>query len=356
MEQSTEDILKTTIRIDQNLKDPSAMITRIVDEGGIEAIRANSHRYVGVFDSTANLMSLRQLDDNDGTKYLDGTAAPITTLGNDVWMKLPQFYWKCNEYATDVWDFSVAYGGKPDDSYKEWDGKDLIGAYEAYASSSKLYSVSGKNSTGYVSQDNFKTYARNRGDGFTLVKWKHHCMIAVLFYAMYNHTDSRKKVGCGTSSYSKTTGQTNSLGMSDTVGGGNGDTMSINFWGLENWWGNKLEIIDNVVVSSRVFSVTEDDGTIRIAGTQFSVEGFITKIKFGEYIDLIPTSTGGSSSTGFCDYSYCGTDSNNIINRSHYNNQINCGVSYVHTKNTPSQSGAMHGTRLSYRGDYIITD
>jgi hypothetical protein len=32
------------------------MITRIVDEGGVEAIRANSHRYVGAFDKNSETM------------------------------------------------------------------------------------------------------------------------------------------------------------------------------------------------------------------------------------------------------------------------------------------------------------
>jgi hypothetical protein len=65
------------------------MITRVVDNGGIEAIRANSHRYTGTFDSLTGVMTLKQLDDSDGTKYLDGSNANLTTLGTDVWMKLP---------------------------------------------------------------------------------------------------------------------------------------------------------------------------------------------------------------------------------------------------------------------------
>ena len=56
-------------------------------------------------------------------------------------------------------------------------------------------------------------------------------------------------IGSGTDSYEKETGQTDSLGMEDTHAETNGNTMSINFWGLENWWGNKYEFIDNVVVN-----------------------------------------------------------------------------------------------------------
>jgi hypothetical protein len=57
--------------------------------------------------------------------------------------------------------------------------------------------------------------------------------------------------------------------MADTVAGGNGNTDSINFLGLENWWGNKYEFIDNIrfnyttEVSQPNFSIQEYDGTWR---------------------------------------------------------------------------------------------
>lgn len=343
----------TTIRIDQNISDPATMITRIVDEGGIEFIRANSHRYTGTFAN--GVMTLKQLDDNDGVKYLDGSDADLTTLGTDVWMKLPRFYWKCEEHATDVWDFSVVYGAKPDDTYKEWDGKDLIGVYEAYVSSSNSYSVSGVTSTGSVTQANFKTYARNRGEGYTLVKWKHHCMMAMLFYAYYCNTNSQLVCGVGTDSYTKSTGQTNALGMNDTVGnGGNGNTMSINFWGLENWWGNKQEFIDNVVVNGRKWDITEDDGSVRNAGTGGATNGDSSKSLFGANIDLIPVEVRGSSTTGFCDYYYQTNNSSMIAKRSSDYQNNNGGVHYVNVSINGSYSEKSRGSRLAFRGEIVI--
>jgi hypothetical protein len=104
-------------------------------------------------------------------------------------MKLPQFYWKCEEYTTDVWDFSVAYEINPG-GYNEWDGKDLIGVFEGYVYNTKLLSVKSTASSDNISQATFKTYARNRGNGFTLIKWKHHCMMAMLFYTYYGNTNS----------------------------------------------------------------------------------------------------------------------------------------------------------------------
>ena len=352
-----KDALITTIRINQNTSDPSSMITRIVDEGGIEYIRANSHRYAGTFDSSTNTMTLKQLDDNDSTKYLNGSVADLLTT--DVWMKLPQFWYKCEEYATDIWDFTVCFSSKPDDSYKEWDGKDLIGVFEGFVMNNKLRSIPDTTSSFNMIHSSFKTYAQNRGTGFSLVKWKHHCMMAMLFYVWYGNTNSQAICGSGTSSSVKTTGTTNTLGMTDTIAGGNGDSNSINFWGLENWWGNKYEFVDNVTVkpstNSDLLNITEDDGTVRQISIP-SVEGYISKMMFGENIDLIPKYYLGSSTTGFCDYHY-DTDSANsdfLLVRSGSGNIVAGGISHTNVRVSNSYRSADLGARIAFRGNIVI--
>lgn len=341
-------VMLTTIRLDQTITDPATMITRTTDGGAIEAIRANSHRYLGKYTAEGT-MTICQLDDTDSTKYADGTAADLTGAEGDVYMRLPQFYYKAVESSTDVWDITFAYGGKPDDSYKEWDGTDLIGVYEAYSSSSKVYSRSGVSSTGSVSQANFKTYARNRGTGFSIVKWKHQNIMAFLYYAMYGHMDCQEKIGAGTSSYEKSTGQTDSLGMEDTVAGVNGDSQSINFWGLENWWGNKYEWIDNVVVNNRVWSVTEDDGTVRTVSAGTS-DGYISKVAVGECLDVIPIVASGSSTTGFCDYYYQSSSSSRVVLRSSSYSYTYGGVAFAYAHYGSSSAHSSSGSRLAFRG------
>lgn len=349
VEMKYEQLKITTIRLNMNLTDPYGMITRIVNLGGIEAIRENSHRYTGTV--VDHVMQLKQLDDNDGTKYLDGTDAILITLGNDVWMKLPKFYWSVSNYEPDVFDISVAYGVKPDNSYNTWEGNDLIGVYEAYRSSSKIYSTSDVFSTTNTSQSTFKSYASARGDGFSLVKWKHHCMMGVLYYIYYGNTNCQEVVGSGTSSDSKPTGETNSLGMKDTDTT-NGNSMSINFWGLENWWGNKYEWIDNVVNNSGVFTITEDDGTTREVNSIYS-NGYITKMLIYPNLDLAPTAASGSSTTGFCDYYYYGT-TNTVLARSCKYADDRGGVAFLYACDSASDAYAYVGSRLAYTGEYEI--
>ena len=223
------------ITIDMTVTDPATMVTGDVNGEVIQWIKQNSHRVVGK-KTAEGQMTVCRLMDTDGTKYHDGTDASADIKSNDVFMRLPKFYYHAEEISTDVWKIGFAKT-QVDSTWKEWDGKNLIGVYEAYVSGSNLYSRSGVGSTGNVSQADFKQYASNRGTGYTLVKWKHHCIMAFLFYAWYGKTNSQAVCGSGTGSYGKSTGQTDALGMDDTVAGGNGDSGSINFWGLENWWG-----------------------------------------------------------------------------------------------------------------------
>ena len=344
---------ETTIRLDQTISDPSTMITRTVDGGAIEAIRAHSHRYTGSLNSEG-VMVLKQLDDNNGTVYLDGSAADLTTLGTDVWMKLPQFYYKAVESSTDVWDITFRFGAAPSgDGWKEWDGKDLIGVYEAYSDGTMLYSVSGKSSTAKVSQANFVKRAHARGNGFTLVRWKHQNIMAFLFYALYGNTNSQAIVGAGTNSSTKDTGKTNALSMIDTDAATNGNSQSINFWGLENWWGNKNEWVEGIVVNNRVWSITEDDGSVRTVQA-CTVSGYISKIAVGEHLDVICKTASGSETTGFCDNYYQSSSNSRVVLRSNYNSYTHGGVAYAGAGSDSSGSYSDYGSRLAFRGEYVI--
>lgn len=351
-----DDIRITTIRIDQTYTDLEITITRIVDEGAIEEIRNNSHRYIGVkqFDT----MFLRQLDDENSNQYVDGTAV-TPQMGYDVWMRLPRFYYKCTQVSTDVWDFSVAYGGKPDDTYNTWSGNELIGAYEGYVEDEKMFSNGNSlTSTASLSQAQLKQYARNRGDGFTLVKWKHHCMMAMLFYTKYEYCDCQTLLGNGTANTTKVTGASNSYGMHDTQKQLTGNTSSINFWGLENWWGNKAEFIDNVTVDNGNVYVIEDDGAIRNPGKLPAIDGYVWTFLFGENIDLIATAIEPvTDATGFMDVAYYSVvGDNQIFSRSGLNNTAQSGVGYINTDYTPDTTSEYYGARLAYCGKIKIVD
>lgn len=349
--------------IDQTITDPATMISGAVNSSVIQQIRAGSHRYLGKYTADGQ-MTLCQLSDTDGTKYADGTDAVLTGAEGDVFMKMPDFWYRGLEIGTDVWGLQFRYGSaSPGAGWTKWDTNALIGVYEAYSEGEKLYSRSGVTSSGNISQANFKAYARNRGNGFRIVDWQMHCVMAILFYAQYGHTNCQDKIGAGTSSDSKVCGQTNACGMNDTKGaspvsglndaGANGNSQSINFWGLENWWGNKYEWIDNVVVNSRKWEITEPDGTVRKPGSGGTSSNYITKMMFGDCCDLIPTAASGSSTTGFCDYYYQSSSSSRVVLRSNGYSSTDGGVACVHAYGDSSVTFSNSGSRLAFRGQCV---
>jgi hypothetical protein len=187
--------------------------------------------------------------------------------------------------------------------------------------------------------------------------------MAILFYAQYGHTNSQDKIGKGTDSFSKKCGETNANGMNDTKGtspvigmndaGANGNSQSINFWGLENWWGNKGEWIDNVVVNSYNWEITEPDGTVRKPGKAGSLNIYITKMMFGDCCDLIPMAENGSETTGFCDFYYASSSSARVVMRSYASAHADGGVAFLYASLGFESSNWNYSSRLAFRGQCV---
>lgn len=305
-------------------------------------------------------MTICQLLDANSKLFHDSTAADLTGSQGDVFMRLPIFYTQATELVEDFWRIKFAFGGQPEgEGWKQWGGNDLIGVYEAYSSSSKIYSRSGVTPSVNISQANFKTYARNRGGGFTIVKHRHQNIMAFLFYAFYGNTNAQAICGSGTDSYPKTAGATNSLGMTDTTTA-NGNSMSINFWGLENWWGDLYEWEDNVIFNPNIWNITEDDGTIRQVATITDNYdwNYPQKLVIGDNLDTImkPGSSSGSTSVGYCDGFFKFERSSRVLIRSCYGSDARGGLVCVNTYGDSSSVGPDSGSRLAFTGNIIEED
>ena len=335
------------IILNQNLTDPARMISGDVNGEAIQWIRNNSHRVL-TKKTGEGVVAVCRLDDSNSNFFHDGASADLTGAQGDVFMRLPKFWYHAEETSPDIW--KIGFSNHQKDGWKEWDGKDLIGVYKAYSDGTKLYSRSGVTPTTNVSQSDFKARAAVTGTGYSLVKFKHHSMLAFLFYAMYGETDSQKTCGAGTKENGKTTGQTDLLGMTDTEYRGNGDSGSINFWGLENWWGDIEEFVDNVSNTNNIWTITEDDGSTRnvLVGTS---RGFISKVSVGENLDMAPVAADVTYSFGFCDYftSYA-SSSARVFARSHYGLAINGGVAYAYSYYNALYTNPRYGSRLAFRG------
>lgn len=349
-----EGISASYITLDQTKTDPAEMISGDVNGIAIRWIRCNSHRVLG--KRTADgVMSVCRLNDNNSNYFYDGAEADLTGGQGDVFMRLPQFFYHAEEIETDVWKIGFSPNQEASD-WKEWDGNDLIGVYKASRDTglTRLESKSGvapffSAPSAGISQSDFKLYAQARGTGYSLVKFKHHSMMAFLFYAMYGNTNSQAICGAGKTETNKIMGHTDGLGMTDTVAGGNGDSDSINFWGLESWWEELREYVDNVSINNHLWTITEDGGTTRDvqAGTS---DGYISKVSVGENLDMVPVAVGASESTGFCDYYWQTSGNSLVLSRCYHSSDKRSGVAFAEALTEASAWYIGYGSRLAFRG------
>lgn len=344
------------IKIDtpaMNSDDEHSVIHRIHSETKLYAAAPSSQ-----FDGNSRL-KVKEVSKSDKTLYADGTSVPSDY---DVFMKLPEFWWKCEETSTNKWEISFSMAEKS--GWNHWEGDTFIGCYEAYNNSSKVYSRRSVTPTVSVSQSNFKSYARSRGTGYQIVTWEAHCMMALLGYGWLGTTDDQSVVGYGSSTYPKTTGLCDGLGMTDTTtsnggatAGGTNNGVSTNFWGLENWWGDLGEWIDNI-------KTTDSSGTIAVmnyAGTTVRTvqattsSGCIGRMVIGQYGDMLPSEVHSNSSynNGFAATGAVFASSDHVAYRSYNGSNAHGGLGYLYVSFYASSSVSNVGSRLLYKGTWI---
>lgn len=351
------------IYIINNNSDPDTMIGNL-GSTTIDSIRNKSHRYLGKIRSSDGKMCICQLDDSDSTKYFDGTTAVLTGAEGDVFVRIPPFMYKGSSSGSSI---NITTSGTPPDdeidSFVQWAGDELIGAYKASIDSDgKLRSVSGVQPKIGSTYDALTSAAQKTSSYCQLVTWQHHCMMAVLFFAQYFNANSQAKCGVGPKNLTTyMTGSSNTKGMTDTtVSEVDGNTnKSVNFWGLEDWWGGHPEIMQDAEVGLSSGTPVWNVGGKYHSGV-LTGAGFITKLKIGARCDMIPTSiSGGSESTYFCDYfsgknSY---DNTYLVTRGGGNFPQGAGIVSCEVGNIKTALAYFAGTRLVYKGEVeIIND
>lgn len=389
----------STIHIDQTQSDPKLMVTgdTAINEGFddtinvISWIRNNSHCYVienytEQFDVQQQKMvphaNLRQLSDYDKSKYADGTNAPVTT--KDVVMKLPKFYFKIvgsnyDETSKCNLDFDISFATyKVDNTWVEWDDTQMIGVYEAYAtegntSSGNIQSISGQVASNNISYNSFKGKCNVKGEGYRLINFEAHSMMGILFYAYYGNTHSQSIGGSGTGNYPKMTGTKDFLGMRDTSNLRDGNVDSINFWGLENWWGDLYEWIDNLYTvgswtaqGCKAYDIAMWEKGINTSSSQVQTTSKlifnspvtgqeISKIDFTDGL-LIPKAqvNNGNYNTYYADSGGVNGGAGNVAVRSFYSSSAYGGVAFFNAYYGPGYAYANVGARLLYKGTYDI--
>lgn len=457
-----------------NLSDPNGMVSEncilkadgslqsISDSGSVGNasnntltwIRQNTHAFVSKYVGFSGLR-LKQLDDTNRKKFADGTSA-VDYISNesgeyDVFLKFgSDIYYKTEPYTPqgasstnpDYVLVTIARElpfGEDATKWQKWSKYKLIGVYEACQINNKLYSLSGKCPVNKISQVSSISKAKARGTNFNICDYDMTRLFAFLFYGYYSSLSCQQICGYGTTNiigggyYPKRTGLTDTLAMTDTTNiTGNGasnpseeqiqagygdDIKSVNFWGLENCWGDLTEWLYNIYVMEAFRSntsaaanptnyvadyldvydsivITKQDGTditytskedfledYTVAGRKFlaitnknnalvrivdiavtaNTEGYIKKMIFGKHADIMPKDfvNKATADTGFCDSGLI-YSAGYVARRSDCSSFPNGGVGHFNTSNTTGAAFFSVGARLLYEGDentvYVIND
>lgn len=359
-------------KLDQNESDPSSMITYIEDNKYFESAHMNynsdTFKY-GDWEDSWFIKNLKpcmlkydgtvdyELDKNDYTKKLDGTASDVSndSYGGNAMVGIPKVYWKIVDNGDNTANIYFS-DKKVDADFHCWSHIDNNGneidycympIYNGSNVNSVLRSISGKEPmTGQTATTEI-TYAKANNTGSDVIWYTElfndRMLINLLLLLIGKSTNTQTVFGTGNNNSYVSTSNTGikNTGTMNTKGlfWGNQDNVSgVKVFGIEHWYGNIWRRIggwinDNGTQKIKMTYGQSDGSTIDgYNGTgsgYISIGGTTPSGTSGGYINkmiitdngLIPTIASGSATTYYCDglwfnnsqvdYAYVGGSSTN---------------------------------------------
>ena len=248
------------------------------------------------------------------TKFFVADTDVTDSLGNH-FVKLKKFYVSITEESDGTLTYKVAHT-KLDDTFflnpyfKDKDGNEIdyayYGKYKGYVSSSKLCSKSGVTPTYSTTIDNFRTYARNNGANYHQTDWCAVFTAQIMLMCVYATTQATNILTYR--SYGSATGSgTQILGIEDIIGNGYEDVDGVCFYG-GSALGSCAVAYDEKISDYKATTTTNKTTLTGASGSS----GYIKTMYYASgkpALSIFPKTTGGSSSTYYCDYFYMGSSS-----------------------------------------------
>ena len=396
----------TLIKISENA------VTSDSSTNFLKWLREHTHAYVGKYNDSKGLIYIKQLDDVQYGKFADGTDATdylenwqeYAEDGEDynVWIKFDiDVYYKTETYDENKVLVTIA-DKQLDDSVWEVFSKDtLIGAYKG-SFYDMGYPVTGSvphsTPTTLVIEDQINMIKNGMSfmAGYKFTSFKIHNFIALLFYGYYGTLDAQSICGYGNATYPRQTGNYDRPPMIDSTLISSNNNVS--FWGLENWWGDIYEILEDTlytitpdanipfdIVYGNIVTIDNEDviiysaadllekypslldypilkttykGDIRFIVLPKDVEGCIKYMNFGKHGDLIPKDIDFDYSLNYTDKLQLDADINGYyLCRGGISNTPEGGVAALAAKHPSTTDGTL-GFRIIYEGwdDIVIVD
>lgn len=231
----------------------------------------------------------------------------------------------------------------------------LSGFQQATGKYNWLWSQAGYNPTADQKRATFREAAQNN-DNCNITSYYDRDLINKLYLFAFKDFNSQKALGVGYTggSSAKPTGGT--AGKSWMYGTTNDDEQ-ISFLGLEDWWGNLYQWIDDYVLYNGTIYVgtnsnPTDDTSGKTAIEQFggSSGQYPLKAKFDLNDTFISEASGGSATAGMCDYQYWKNSGTHIAYAGgNWNYGSKAGAFCLNSGDSVSNSLSSVGARLTYK-------
>lgn len=336
-----------------------------------------------------------KLSPTDSSLFADGTSVD-ETLGHVMWIG-PRLYYRVENDPVGgfpvLWMSQQPIGGHYIGS-ANGGMYNCIGAYKGAMSGTTLVSRSGLVPAGSRSINSFWTAAQANSTDFGLADYSQRVLMMMLGLSEYGDTNIQARLGygvCGSSgkdlwstAVSFTAGVTKAMGDSwgkvdiEVVNGANVgvDCSRVNLMGIEDPYGWQWEMIQGVYCGNsgnteqtgdelflykgnRMPAATElathPEGEYR-QGKRLTSSGNVKKIIAGEYFDIFPAETGGSSTSYWADYSWANTVGQLVLWGGTAAYGARCGLASAGSYAAWSASTSDFGARLAFYGDLTFVD
>jgi len=319
------------------------------------------------FDTMPIYREIRRCNLNaDGTVAAWEGEEGFSTATADVMVYIPKFWYKrVHDGTNDEW--WIADG--PVEGYAVHPAfargtpfDDLDGFFvAAFPAGTGYQSVSGVAQLTNITRATARSGARAKGTGWYQLDVAAVEAINTLIYIEYASLHGQEAIGPGNSATSavQQTGTTDSMAGHTGRPAGTANAVGMKWRGIENWWGNAWIWVDGLNMNGNAYyfcldpdSYADDTATYyTAAGLTAGSNGFVKEVGYSADHPwlMVPTTTGGSETTFFCDYAYTTTSGWRVARfGGNYGVGAYCGPACWDLSNTSTSANASIGCRLLY--------